>query len=295
MVHKRGYDGVVTGKHAGAPTCPDKPKEVTMNMKTYRMPTALTVAVLAAAICMGCDSPAHKGEPSTTGAAEKAVSPSPPPAPDGGVTAAADANWPQIRGGHYIKWVGRVWNTRKPSKVRQAGQVGTLGQRNGTGTYLGEDKVNAGAVEFDVKFDAGYLAPKGGGKHFLEIMSWMGDRSDREAIRAKPSSRIELANLGDRPRCIVWNYGPQFRGRATTIFKIGPALRPDRWYRIRFDWSYRAPAGTVTIHVDGRRYADAFKFVPGTVGPGRYFLFGHVETTQPEGCLHFRNFRVLRG
>jgi hypothetical protein len=170
--------------------------------------------------------------------------------------------------------------------------VGILGQHNGTGTYLGEERVNSGTVEFEVKFDVGYLAPKGGGKHFLEIMSWMADRGDRKAIRAQPSSRIELANLGDRPRCLVWNYGPQFRGQATTIFSIGPAFEPDRWYQIRFDWSYREPTGRVTIHVDARSYTAAFEFVRKTVGPGRYFLFGHVETTQPEGRLRFRNFRV---
>ncbi len=205
---------------------------------------------------------------------------------------AAEARWPGIREGHYVNWVGRVWNTRKRAKISQAGGVGTLGQRNGTGTYLGEERVNGGIVELDVKFDAGYLAPQGGGKHFLEIMSWMADRGDREAIRAKPSSRIELANLGDRPRCIVWNYGPHFQGRATRIFPIGPAFKPDRWYRVRFDWSYRQPGGQVTIHVDDRSYSEKFELVKGTIGPGRFFLFGHVETTQPQGRLHFRNFKV---
>jgi len=215
-------------------------------------------------------------------------------APSRDVPSAADPHWPKIAGGHYVQWVGRVWNTRKPANVRQAGDVGALGQHNGTGTYLGEAMVNGGIVELDVKFDAGYLAPEGGGKHFLEIMSWMADRGDRAAIRARPSSRIELTNLGDRPRCIVWNYGPHFRGRATKIFPIGPAFKPDRWYHVRFDWSYREPAGEVTIHVDGRSYSEKFEFVKGTIGPGRFFLFGHVETTQPAGCLHFRNFKAAR-
>lgn len=207
------------------------------------------------------------------------------------VAGASDQHWPRIRGGYYVKWVDRVWNTRKPGKIWATGAgVGTLGQRNGTGTYLGEERVSSGTVELEVKFDAGYLAPKGGGKHFLEIMSWMADRGDRKAIRAQPSSRIELANLGDRPRCLIWNYGLQFQGRATKIFLIGPAFKPDRWYRIRFDWSYREPAGRVTIHVDGRSYSSEFEFVPETAGPGRFFLFGHIETTEPEGRLHFRRF-----
>ena len=259
----------------------------------FRIPTGRALGVLALAFCVGCDGMTRKGAP------PGGVSPAPrrvsPAAPDGEVTPAGDAHWPLVRGGHYVNWLGRVWNTRKVAKVRQAGGVGTLGQRNGTGTYLGEDAVNAGSVEFDVRFDGGYLAPAGGGKHFLEIMSWMADRGDRHAIGAKPSSRIELANLGDRPRCIIWNYGPQFAGRATSIFRIGPPFEPDRWYRIRFDWSYRDPEGTVTIHVDARRYPGTFKFVPGTVGPGRYFLFGHVETTQPQGALHFRQFRAGNG
>ena len=212
--------------------------------------------------------------------------------PNGKVPAAADQHWPKIREGHYVKWVGRAWNTRKPDKIWQSGGVGTLGQHNGTGTYLGEERLGGGTVEFEVKFDAGYLAPEGGGKHFLEIMSWMADRGDRQAIRARPSSRIELANLGDRPRCLVWNYGPHFQGRATKIFPVGPAFEPDRWYHVRFDWSYHQPAGRVTIHIDDRSYPAAFEFVPETVGPGRYFLFGHVETTQPDGRLHFRNFKV---
>jgi len=217
-----------------------------------------------------------------------------PPAPASvtPLSAAPDPHWPQVREGHYVRWLDRVWNTRKPAKIRQSGDVGTLGQHNGTGTYLGEEKVNGGALAFDVKFDAGYLAPEGGGKHFLEIMSWVADRSDRQAIGARPWSRIELAGLGGRPRCLVWNYGPQFTGRATRIFPIGGAFEPDRWYRIRFEWTYREPAGKIKIGIDDRSYESDFTFVPGTVGPGRFFLFGHVETTQPDGCLHFRNFRV---
>ena len=208
--------------------------------------------------------------------------------------AAGDQRWPLVRKGSYVRLMDRVWNTRKPALLREEGSVGTLGQRNGTATYLGEDKVNGGRVEFDVRFDAGYLAVGGGGKHFMEIMSWVADRSDRQAVEAQPWSRIELANLGDRPRCLVWNYGQHFRGQATKIFQVGPAFQPDRWYHIVFDWSYRAPAGRVTIQVDDRSYAQTFEFVPGTVGPGRFYLFGHVETVQPDGCMHFRNFRVGR-
>lgn len=272
----------------------------------------LGALVLIAGLCAGCleappasapaekeDTPA-KASPAPPSAAATAAkegsvttkTPAAPPPRRAGPPPAENPRWPKIREGHYVMWVDRVWNTRKPAKIWQSSDVGTLGQHNGTGTYLGEERVNGGTVEFDVKFDAGYLAPEGGGKHFLEIMSWVGDRGDRKAIRAKPSSRIELANLGDRPRCLVWNYGPHFRGRATKIFPIGTAFEPDRWYRIRFDWSYREPAGRVTIHVDDRSYSSAFEFVPGTEGPGRFFLFGHVETQQPDGCLHFRHFLV---
>ena len=261
-------------------------------MRALKKRVALTGVVLAMLVGAGCQPTPEKGGRPAQGRAEK-VRPEAAPRPaDGSLPAAPDQQWPRIREGHYVKWVGRVWNTRKRARIREAGGVGTLGQRNGTGTYLGEATVNGGSVELDVKFDAGYLAPKGGGKHFLEIMSWMADRGDREAIGAGPWSRIELANLGDRPRCLVWNYGPHFRGRATEIFAIGPAFKPDRWYHIRFDWLYGEPDGRVTIGVDGRSYSAAFRFVPGTVGPGRFFLFGHVETTRPEGCLHFRSFRA---
>ncbi len=271
---------------------------------------SLGALALVAALSAGCRSTPAEPAPFEKGNASAQALPSPPPAaatarqeppsttvpeqpaPRATPPAAPDPRWPRIREGHHIRWAGRVWNTRKPAKVWQAGDIGTLGQHNGTATYLGEDNVNGGTVEFDVKFDAGYLAPEGGGKHFLEIMSWVGDRGDREAIRAKPSSRIELANLGDRPRCLVWNYGPQFRGQATGIFAIGPAFEADRWYHVRFEWTYREPSGKITIYVDDRSYASAFEFVPGTVGPGRFFLFGHVETTRPDGCLHFRNFKV---
>ena len=37
---------------------------------------------------------------------------------------------------------------------------------------------------------------------------------------------------------------------------------------------------------------EAFEFLPGTVGPGRFCLFGHVETVEADGCLHFRNFKI---
>ena len=206
--------------------------------------------------------------------------------------ATAKQEWPGITGGHYLRWVGRVWNTRKPAKIWDSDGIGTLGQRNGTATYLGEDKVDGGIVEFEVKFDAGYLAPEGGGKHFMEIMSWVADRSDRQEVGREPWSRIELARLGDRPRCVVWNYGAHFSGEATKIFPIGPAFEADRWYHIRFDWVYKGPAGQVTIHVDERSYSERFEFVPGTIGPGRFYLFGHVETDQPDGRMHFRNFQV---
>lgn len=221
--------------------------------------------------------------------------PAPEPSSRGIPSPASDQGWPQIREGHYVFWVDRVWNTRKLPKLWCDGDIGTLGQRNGTATYLGENRVNRGTVEFDVKFDAGYLATGGGGKHFLEIMSWVADRSDRQVIKAQPWSRIELANLGDSPRCLVWNYGSHFRGRATKIFRVGPAFQPDRWYHIKFDWSYRPPSGNIIIHIDNRSYESSFEFLPGTVGPGRFFIFGHVETPQPAGCLHFRSFRVDHG
>ena len=248
-------------------------------------------AALVAALGTGCEPTATNGRPSL----ELQVPAGPAPAlaaPPGGGPAGPDAQWPKVRGGHYVKWLGRVWNTRRPERLGEAGSVGTLGQRNGTGTYLGEESTDGGTVEFDVKFDAGYLAPEGGGKHFLEIMSWMADRGDRESIAAGPWSRIELANLGDRPRCVVWNYGPHFRGQATVISPIGPPFEADRWYHVRFDWSYRQPKGRIRIDIDGRSYSSSYQFVPGTIGPGRFFLLGHVETTQPEGRLHVRNFKT---
>jgi len=260
-------------------------------MKASRKRVAAIGCVLVMALGAGCR-PAGETPPQATRPAAQAEPPAASRPSDGSPAAAADPHWPRVREGHHVTWVDRVWNTRKRAAIWQAGGVGTLGQRNGTGTYLGEDRVNAGTVELDVKFDAGYLAPKGGGKHFLEIMSWVADRGDREAIGAQPWSRIELANLGDRPRCIVWNYGPHFRGRATKIFSIGPAFKPDRWYHVRFDWSYREPSGRIEIRIDDRSYAGSFELVTKTVGPGRFFLFGHVETTHPQGRLHFRNFKA---
>lgn len=261
-----------------------------MQMNTGKM-LVTGVAVVAAVVVAGCE----VAEEQATRPAAPATAPAAPPTTAPAAAAPAAGPWPLVREGHYLTCLGRTWNTRKPAKVRQAGGVATIGQRNGTGTYLGEDKVNAGRVELDVKFDAGFLAPEGGGKHFLEIMSWIADRGDRKAIAARPWSRIELAGLGGRPRCLVWNYGPQFRGRATRIIPIGPAFQADRWYHVRFDWSYRPPAGRFTVHIDDRAYSTDFQFVPGTVGPGRFFLFGHVETTQPAGCMHFRNVRVSKG
>jgi len=249
-----------------------------------RTPLATASGVLLAAAIMvlaGFPSPAGEPAPSSTSAAPGQRPPT-----------AEDPHWPHVREGHHVRWLDRIWNTRRPDRIWQTGNVGTLGQHNGTATYLGEDRVNGGIVEFDVKFDAGHLAPEGGGKHFLEIMSWVADRSDRKAVEAQPWSRIELAGIGGRPRCLVWNYGPQFRGKATTVLSVGPAFQPDRWYHIRFFWTYREPAGRFTVGIDDRTYETSFRFVPGTVGPGRFFLFGHVETTQPDGRMHFRNFKV---
>jgi hypothetical protein len=251
------------------------------------------VAAAALALCAGCRSAPR------TGAAPDGQTPAPAPASQAAEPpaesrppAVPDPHWPLVREGHYIRWAGRVWNTRKPQKVWQRGDVGILGQRNGTGTYLGEDRLYDGIVEVEVKFDAGYLAPEGGGKHFLEIMSWIADRSDRRAVGAKPWSRIELAQLGRRPRCVVWNYGPQFDGRAAGLFSIGPAFEADRWYRIRFQWRCGEASNRITIQVDEKAYSSDFALRPQTVGPGRFFLFGHVETTQPAGRMYFRNFRA---
>jgi len=227
-----------------------------------------------------------------TQSSNTAASPAAPHSAQTTTLTLTDQQWPAVTGGHYIRWAGRVWNTRKPARIWQNDTVGTLAQHNGTAAYLGEDKADAGTVEFDVRFDPGYLATKGGGKHFMEIMTWVADRSDRSAIGKKPWSRIELANLGDRPRCLIWNYGSHFEGRATKIFSIGPAFEPDRWRHIRFDWRYDAPVGEITIHVDDRSYTAPFEFVPGTLGPGRFYLFGHVETEQPQGRMHFRNFKT---
>jgi len=246
----------------------------------------LDVLILVAAVNCCCEHTARR-----TALPEKKDAPAKAPGP-GTPASVADEKWPGITAGHYLSWAGRTWNTRKPAKIWEGDGVGTLGQHNGTATYLGEDKIDAGTVEFDVKFDAGYLAPQGGGKHFMEIMSWVADRSDRGEISKQAWSRIELARLGDRPRCLVWNYGPHFKGQAAKIFSIGPAFEPDRWYHIRFDWLYEPPSGEVTIHVDGRSYESAFEFVPGTLGPGRFYLFGHVETEQPDGRMHFRKFKT---
>ena len=259
-------------------------------MRPSQLPCLVSAFCLAA--CGACE-PGERDVPAApAGGSFAAAAEQRPGAAEQRPIAAEDPHWPHVREGRYVRWLDRVWNTRRPDRIWQTGNIGTLGQHNGTGTYLGEERVNGGLVRFDVKFDAGYLAPEGGGKHFLEIMSWVADRSDRKAVGAQPWSRIELAGLGGRPRCIVWNYGPQFRGKATRLLSIGPAFKPDRWYRIRFDWTYREPAGHVTIGIDDRAYEVEFQFVPATVGPGRFFLFGHVETTQPDGRLHFRNFRV---
>jgi hypothetical protein len=204
----------------------------------------------------------------------------------------ADPKRPLIREGRYVQWLGRTWSTRDPSRLSEQDGVGTLGQRNATGTYLGEAMVAGGSVAVEVRFDAGYLDPVGGGKHFIEIVSWLADRSDRAAVGRVPWSRIELDNLGGQPRCLVWNHGPQFAGRAARILRVGPAFEPDRWYRIRLDWNYREPRGRITVHIDDRSYETDSEFVPGTVGPGRFFGFGNVETNRPEGRMYVRHLVV---
>ena len=276
-------------------------------MKSHACPSvrdALRLAaVLACAILVGrCntasrdgggrDVAAHQPHPPAQSAPEPAPPPPPPPAKPIPARSGADLKWPLINDGFYVQWLGRTWSTRYPSRLQERDGVGTLAQRNATGTYLGEDMVSGGSVSFEVRLDAGYLDPVGGGKHFIGITSWMADRSDRDAVGRTPWSRIELDNIGDKPRCVVWNYGPQFDGRATRITYAGPAFQPDRWYRIALEWSYREPAGRIVIRVDDQSYETAFEFVPGTVGPGRFFGFGHFETNRPEGCLHVRNLAV---
>ena len=50
----------------------------------------------------------------------------------------------------------------------------------------------------------------------------------------------------------------------------------------------------VFLNVDDRSYSSQFQFVHETIGPGSFFLFGHVETTQPNGRLHARNFTITK-
>ena len=126
-------------------------------------------------------------------------------------------------------------------------------------------------------------------------------RDFKERTRRAPDDACRAASRGALARRAwerVVSSAPRSHGRgtcaraATTIFTIGPPFQADKWYRIQFEWSYRAPKGHVAIHVDDRAYESEFEFVPGTIGPGRFYLFGHVETRQPEGRLHFRNFKV---
>lgn len=201
--------------------------------------------------------------------------------------------WPYIVDGKCVDWMGRLWNTRFPQKLHQNGTVGSMDQRNGTGVFLGEAYTDRGHVDFDAKADPGMLEIGGGGKHWFEVMSWLGDRSDRNAL-PQPSTRVEIANIADRPRVLVWNYGPHFDGHAAEIFDVGEPWQPDRWYHVAFDWDYDRPEARleITISIDGDAYGRTVQLEQDSEGPGRFFMFGHVETNSGSGQLHIRNVVV---
>ncbi|MCK4294547.1 MAG: sugar phosphate isomerase/epimerase [Planctomycetes bacterium] len=44
-------------------------------------------------------------------------------APPANPVAVVDQQWPLVRQGHYVRWVDRVWNTRKPKKIWQGAGI----------------------------------------------------------------------------------------------------------------------------------------------------------------------------
>ncbi len=193
---------------------------------------------------------------------------------------------------------GRTWNTRKASAVEDTKDYAVIGQRNGTATLLGEKLVDRGRVEWEAYYETGALEVGGGGKHFHEVMSFVGDRAGkfRETIRNSGwRSRIEIASLADRPRCIVWNYGRDFTGQASTILKLGSPPKENQWVKWSLAWDYEAETGKLEFQVtqNGEQFAGAAQLEKHSEGPGRFFLHGHVETKSGQGRVRFRNFKVV--
>lgn len=187
---------------------------------------------------------------------------------------------------------GVVHNTRKRNKTQDTSEYFQIGQRNGTCTQI--DKISKGRVKWEAYYENGVLEVGGGGKHFHEVMSYVADRAGqfRPIIRDMDTIRIELANLGDRPRCIVWNYDADFDGRASLILGLGEALPETQWIPWELAWDYNATTGKVRVEVvkAGRTFSATADVTPGSQGPGRFWLpLGHVETATGNGGVRFRN------
>ena len=228
------------------------------------------------------------GEGGASGAAGAAGSPG--SGGGGGVPTSSkpchNPQWPYITEGHCVEWVGRLWNTRKPSKLATSGGSGVMEERNATATFLGEDKANRGRVTTVVRPDKDILEVGGGGKHFVEVMSWVADRSAKGSLPT-PWTRVEIARVADHPKVIVWNYSPNFNGKAAKIFDAGDPWQAGKTYTVTFDWDYIPSSGKLDIEVEinGKSYQEVVDLIPGSEGPGRFFLFGHVETQSGGGHL----------
>ena len=204
--------------------------------------------------------------------------------------------WKYVVEGKGVELQGRKWNTRKADGVENTENYGVVAQRNGTATLLGEAFQNRGKVEWEAWYETGVLEVGGGGKHFHEVMSYVSDRAGkfRQTIRKGWTSRIEIASLADRPRCIVWNYGPDFDSKASAIVTLGKPPKENEWIKWALQWNFDPDTAVLEFMVTrgDQSYSGKVELKKGTEGPGRFFLHGHVETESGKGRIRFRNFKV---
>lgn len=217
--------------------------------------------------------------------------PPPPPPPPGGPC--KHPAFPYIAEGHCVSLHGVTYNTRFTRKTRDEQDYFWIGQRNGTATYIGLE--NRGKFRFKAWYEPDVLEVGGGGKHFHEVTSYVGDRAGqyREDIGRLYVSRFEICKLGTRPQGLLWNYGPDINIRDALKARVmlGDVPPLERWIDWEIEWTvFNDFRIDVVVTRDGQEYRTSGQLHQDTVGPGNYaFPYGHVETNSGVGSVRFKD------
>ncbi len=206
-------------------------------------------------------------------------------------------DWPVVGDGYCVERGGRQWAVRKPDKVRDLGDgVVWFGTRNASSTLVWDPPARSGWWEWQAWYEPGcFPAARGRGKHYHSMFQHRLDLGGRyrDELDEMTVLRFEIADLGTRPRGIVWLYDDDFAGRAELVMPCGQPPEHGRWYDWRFEWAIDARDELVIrVTRDGEELCAGEVAVPGAQGFGQLMPWGHVEGVIDEDAgVRIRNMR----